>query len=146
MNLFSSLSVPTLLLLLAAGSVQGQVTPSTPSGFERRGTGNNLSGASTGSERKVTEQRKIIYTVLSPLRDWKNTKGVVVPGRLLAFETGNHEGSHEQLTLVHEGKVRLLVESNQKVHELALTTLSEADQEYVAELVQARLAKAKAAE
>ena len=138
---FSRSTVLPILFAIGMAHAQGQgfpVTPSTPTDFTTRNLGNSVTGASTRSEPKPIEKRKVTYTAVSKLRDWENTKGKVLSGRLLAFEPGNHEDSQKKLTLIREGKVRLLVESSKQFYDLSLDTLSKADQEYIAELVKAR--------
>ena len=142
-KLICSASLP---ILLAAGSAHGQTGfPTSSTDFERANSG-GFSGVGTESKPKRVEKRTETYTVVSPLRDWKNTKGVVVPGRLLAFEQGNHTDSQKQVTLIKKGKVRLLIEKTKQLHELPLVSLSKLDQEYIQELVRTRSQAAKAKE
>ena len=68
-----------------------------------------------------------------------------MPGRLLAFEQGDFTGSQKLLTLINKGKIRLLIEKTQKLHDLPLTSLSKPDQDYVHELVRTRREAAEAA-
>lgn len=142
-KLFYCVGVLTVFQMTTIYGQNFPVTPSTPTDFETRNLGNHLTGAATHSEPKVTEKRTVTYTAVSPLRAWKNTKGVTVSGRLLAFEPGNHADSQKPLTLIRKGKVRLLVEKSKKFHDLPLTSLSQSDQEYLKGLIKARLEAAK---
>ena len=139
------------LLLLSARLAQGQgglsfpVTPASPTDFETRNLGDQLSGVGTFSKPEPPKKIRLTFTVVSKLREWKNAKGAVVRGNLIAFEPGDHTDSQKALTLIREGKVRLLIEGAQNFHELALSSLSQADQEYVAGLDKARREAAAAA-
>ena len=121
------------------------VTPATPTDFETRNVGDSNSGVGIVNERPVPKKVRISYTVVSPLREWRNEKGVPIRGSLIAFEEGDYSQSQRELTIVSGGKVRLLVEGKNNFNLVALTSLSQVDQEYIAGLVKARKEAAAAA-
>lgn len=134
----------SFLAILGATGACGQtfqgfpVTPATPTDFERRDVGASLSGSGVLSEPPIPEKVKVTFTAVTPLREWQNARKVKVQGRLIAFEQGDYSESERALTIVRGGKVRLLVEGQNNFSLVALSSLSEADQEYVAGVVLAR--------
>lgn len=142
-----TISVAVLASAIAHGQgVQGfPVTPATPTDFESRNLGNSLSGVGVLSEPPAPKKVKVSYTAVSPLREWRNTKGVQIKGSLIAFEQGDFSQSQKELTIVKGGKVRLLVEGKKNFSLVALSSLSQEDQEYVTGLVKARKEAAAAA-
>ena len=93
--------------------------------------------------RKVKPVTKTLhYIAVSELRAFESTEGKKILARLIAFEPGNPEGKAPQapLTVIQEGKIRLLVEGKQKVSTLPLTRLKSSDQEFVKGLAKASAA------
>ncbi len=134
----------TVFTAVLTGVVHSQVgqnfpvTPSHPTDFERENVGSGLSGVGIIEEPKASEKIRVSFTAVSPLREWRNAKGVVIRGHLIAFEPGDHSDSDQPLTLISDGKVRLLVQGKNNFNVLPLTVLSKADQEYIVELAKVR--------
>jgi hypothetical protein len=129
-------------LLEIAGAQGFPVTPATPTEFKRRSLGGSL-GSSVAGVRKVKPVTKTLhYIAVSKLRAFESTEGKKILARLIAFEPGNPEGKVPQapLTVIQEGKIRLLVEGKQKVSTLPLTRLKSSDQEFVKGLAEASAA------
>lgn len=105
----------------------------TPTAFETRNTGGTEEGEVEikKEEGKVT---KITFTAVTDSRDWKDTKGKVIRGRLLAFEAP--EG--EVADVVRDGKVRLLVDGAKSFSLLPLEKLSTEDRAHIGLLAAAR--------
>ena len=147
------MKILTTLILIISGSaaVQGQngfvfpVTPATPTDFVPRNVGTSVNGSAILIEPPVPKKVKVTYTAVSPLREWSSVKGKSVQGSLIAFEVGDHSQSQKELTIVRNGKIRLLVEGQKTFSLLALTFLSKKDQEYITGLVKARKEAAAAA-
>jgi len=142
------------------GIASAQVIPATPKKFGKRTTGGATAGgigilpgnsATTGAKPTPPPPptiRQVVYIVLGEPRQWTSSDGRTLVGKIIAFEESVAQSSGtapavptpEQMakslsgppTVVREGKVRLLV--NNKPFEVALSTLSSADQEYVAAL------------
>lgn len=149
----------TLLLVLAVTSIaaQGQVTPTTPTKFEKRGLGASNSGSSTisangatvgaATPKSETVVRTTTYISLSPSRQWTSTEGKPVLGKLIAFEdvttqevktvgtpatpaaTPEMPKLPGKPTVVKDGKIRLLV--GQRPFEVAIDKLSPLDRDFV---------------
>lgn len=126
---------------LGQGAVEippSPVTPATPTGFETRGTG---SGSGVGVRVKEVERKvkKVHYIAVTESRVWTSADGRLVRAALLAYEQGPvREDSSEPLTLVRDGKIRLLLEKRKQLVEYALEKLSKADQAHVKKLVAAQ--------
>ncbi|MEM7386790.1 MAG: hypothetical protein AAF514_17775 [Verrucomicrobiota bacterium] len=125
-----------VFLILAIGPVElvAQVTPAHPSEFGRRGVGSGLNPAMAGVRSSGSGQKKTItihYLAVSKERDWTNRKGTVIKATLLAFEAGNEMKPGQALTLISDGKVRLLVRGRKKPSLVALSDLSAADQKFI---------------
>jgi hypothetical protein len=118
--------------------------PATPKSFDKR----SLSSASTSDSvinRGSTDpdaKPKIRYTVhisVSNSRQWKNTDGKSLVGKLIAFEDLTIETEKgappptfqppANPTIVKDGKARLLVD--EKPCEIALDRLSQIDRDFV---------------
>lgn len=107
--------------------------PKTPTAFETRNTGgtDEEEASIKKEEGKVT---KITFTAVTDSRDWKDTQGKVIRGRLLAFEAAGDEVAD----LVRNGKVRLLVDGAKRFSLLPLERLSIEDRTYITGLASAR--------
>ena len=102
----------------------------TPQAFETRNTG-ETSEEEANIEIRKTTPRKIKFTAVSAYRNWRDTEGKVIIARLLAFESGDRSNDDKPLTLIRDGKVRLLVANGTRISELPMTRLSAADQAFV---------------
>ena len=129
-----------VLLGSAAAQSRIPVTPSQPTSFKRRdvGTAVGTSGAGIGigpaNPAPVPEKpvyKTVQYIGVTPERDWTNVEGKVIRGTLLAFEDGPKEKAAGPLTLVRDGKVRLLRVRTNKPSVFPLATLSALDQKFV---------------
>lgn len=107
--------------------------PKTPTAFETRNTGDKEEGVVT-IKKDEAKPTKITFTAVTDSRDWKDTTGKVIRGRLLAFEAA--EG--EVADLVRNGKVRLLVDGAKRFSLLPLERLSTEDQIHIGLLAAAR--------
>ena len=116
----------TLLTAVSSAQTSFPVSPATPGGFTTRSTGDLSSGTSVTSKKAPPKPIKVSYTIVSELRQWTNTKGASIHARLLAFETGDPAKAdpNRVLTLIRDGKIRLLVEGKNTFNELQLSTLS----------------------
>lgn len=136
----------TLLLGVALASpalaqIVFPVTPATPTDFETKDLGNSLSSEGLIKETPPPQIVRKTFTLVTPVREWRNARGVIVKGALVAFEAGDQSKSDRPLTLVHEGKVRLLVEGKKNYSLIALSSLSKADREYISDQIAARARK-----
>ncbi|MBL9133616.1 MAG: hypothetical protein JNG86_20570 [Verrucomicrobiaceae bacterium] len=141
------------ILAVAAGQAAGQVaTPTTPTKFGTRA----MTGGTSGGNASVnvttppaeTTVRLVSHFTLDKPRQWKSTDGRSLLGSIIAFEdsvvemkAANRAAAMvaaqnapapkppEKFTIIHDGKVRLLV--NQKPVEVPLDRLSEEDRAYV---------------
>jgi hypothetical protein len=114
-------------------------TPHTPPAFETRNTGvDKQEEAKFPDKKKPAAPEKRKFTAVSEMRNWKDAKGTLIRARLLAFEPGDRSGSAEPLTLVRNGKIRLLAEGRKMFSELPLARLSKEDQAFVKALDTAR--------
>ena len=133
-----------VLMILSSAAAHGQaglvfpVTPATPTDFVPRNVGTNVSGVAILTEPPVPKKIKVSFTAVSPLREWANSKGLSTRGSLIAFEAGDHSQSQKELTIIRDGKIRLLVEGQNNFNLIALSLLSKKDQEYIIGLVKAR--------
>jgi len=127
------------IAVLSAGSAAppvAPVTPTTPTQFKKRNLGVGLGSQSIGvGTRKVTKKEKtyerVNYTAVSPERQWRSAKGKAITASLLAFENGQVKDHKVPLTLIKEGKVRVLKRGHFKPHLFPLELLSDEDQKYV---------------
>ena len=102
------------------------------------------------SQVKPTVQQTT-YITLGESRQWTSVEGRVIEGKLIAFEQSVQKSADEaapppnaaQITVVRDGKARLLVKS--KPVELALDRLSEADRAFVEKIRDGIAAQAKKA-
>ena len=122
------------------------VTPATPTDFVPRNVGASVNGTAVLIEPPVPQKVKVTFTAVSPLRAWMNTEGKALRGSLIAFEAGDHSQSQKELTIVRDGKVRLLVEGRNNFSLIALSFFSRKDQDYIIELIKARKEAAAAVE
>jgi len=126
------------LLLFAAGSaVLAQVVPTTPGRFKMKpfGETGTTSGVATTPKAAETTYRQVTYIALSEPRQWKSTDGKSLLGKLIAFEDIVVESKTAapdpkaaptmppQITVVRDGKARLLV--NSKPFEVPLDRLGD---------------------
>jgi hypothetical protein len=138
-----------MLLVAAPVGLRAQnqpVSPYFPPGFETRDTGHDqdTSGSLKIRPRPAPQTVKVTYVMVSDERDWRNLDGRVIRASLLAFDRKPGESDDALLTLVRDGKVRLLLEGRKKVTEYPLSKLSQPDQAFVKERVEAQ-ARARAA-
>ena len=125
------------LLRTAVAQAPVPVTPSQPTSFKKRDLGTTIgSGVGIGSRNpKLTPAKRVFKTVqyigIAPERGWKNEKGKTIRGTLLAFENGPKEKVIGPLTLIRDGKVRLLRAGANKPSVFPLSVLSPADQKFI---------------
>jgi hypothetical protein len=118
--------------------------PKTPTAFETQNTGVQKDEVAKFPDKNKKAPEKRNFTAVSEMRTWRDAKGAIIRGRLLAFEAGDQSTSAAPLTLIRNGKVRLLVEGRKMFSELPLARLSPEDQAYVKALDAARRKKASA--
>lgn len=122
-----------LILLVGIAAVSGQQRDI--------GTG----GSSVGIKPTAPREPIIVQiTAISPERDWTNLKGKVINARLLSF-TNPAPGETGPITVVVDGKVRLLLTATRKTTDYPIDQLSEADREFIATVEKGVAAAAKAA-
>ena len=102
--------------------------------FETRNTGKSLESHPQVEKKKVTP-RRVHYIVVSDPREWTRRDGRTVRASLVAHESGPVKGDSPPLTLLKDGRIRLLLEKRRQVATVELTTLSSADQAWVLERV-----------
>jgi hypothetical protein len=107
--------------------------PKTPTSFETRNTGDSEEGEVT-IKKEEAKPTKVTFTAVTDSRDWKDTTGKVIRGRLLAFEAAEGEVAE----LVRDGKVRLLVDGAKRFSLLPLEKLSTEDRTHIGLLAAAR--------
>ena len=115
------------------GAEQDARLPKTPTAFdtETTGSGNQTSAGIIIPDRSP---RKVTFTAVTGLRDWRNSKGKVVRARLLAFDMGETKTGQRTPTLIKGGKIRLLLKDAKRFSEIPLASLSENDQKFVRKL------------
>jgi hypothetical protein len=125
------------LLAMSMGLVLAQEEhpslPKTPTSFETRNTGGTDEGE-VSIEKQEAKTTKITFTAVTDSRDWKDTQGKVIRGRLLAFEAP----AGVVADLVRDGKVRLLVDGAKRFSLLPLEKLSTEDRTHIGLLAAAR--------
>ena len=112
------------------------VTPATPKDWNTR----NIDGGNQVGVRvnEIPRQpRKITYIAVCESRDWKNHEGRTIQASLVAWEEGDAARGRLDLTLVQDGKVRMLLPGN-RVTPYPLANLSEADRKFIDGLILAR--------
>ena len=119
--------------LAVAQDEQDPSLPKTPTAFETRNTGGTEEGE-VSIEKEEGKTTKVTFTAVTASRDWKDAKGKVIRGRLLAFEAADGEVAD----LVRDGKVRLLVDGAKRFSLLPLEKLSTEDRNYIGLLAAAR--------
>lgn len=107
--------------------------PKTPTSFETRNTGDSEEGE-VAIKKDEAKPTKVTFMAVTDSRDWTDTTGKVIRGRLLAFEAA--EG--EVADLVRNGKVRLLVDGAKRFSLLPLERLSTEDRNHIGLLAAAR--------
>lgn len=118
--------------------------PATPKGFDKRdlSSSSTIDGVINKGPTDPDAKPKIRYTVhisVSDSRQWKNTDGKSIVGKLIAFEDltletqkGAPPPSFQppvNPTIVKDGKARLLVD--EKPYEIALDRLSQIDRNFI---------------
>ena len=118
---------------VAMAQEQNTRPPQGPTAFETRNTGrtDEQEASIKNEEGKVT---RITFTAVTDSRDWTDSAGKVIRGRLLAFEAA--EG--EVPDVVRDGKVRLLVDGAKRFNLLPLEKLSTEDRTHIARLAATR--------
>lgn len=119
--------------LVVAQDEQDPALTKTPTAFETRNTGGTEEGEAS-IEKQEGKTTKVTFTAVTDSRDWKDAKGKVIRGRLLAFEAA--EGADGDL--VRNGKVRLLVDGAKRFSLLPLEKLSTEDRAHIGVLAAAR--------
>lgn len=138
--------------LLAQGAVAQVVAPASPKKFVPRAIGGGTSGGVQilPREEKPKTLRHTTRMLLSQSRVWTSNDGKPVEARLIAFEdmvVEVPEGAPapepppapKHPTVIRDGKARLLV--NNKPMEVALSRLSQADQDFVEQIRKAHAPK-----
>ena len=118
---------------MAVGQEQNPSLPRTPTAFETRNTGGTAEPEVSITEEK-SKAKKITYTAVTELREWKDTGGKVIRAYLLAFEAVNGEDA----LLVKDGNIRFLVDGAKQSSPLPLERLCIEDRIYIGKLVAAR--------
>ncbi len=155
-----------LFSLLSTASLIAQIAlPTTPTKFGTRslngGSGSGNASVNATTPPSETKARLVSYFSLDTPRQWKSSDGRSLIGNIIAYEESVVEVKAanagaaaaaaqnapapkrpDKFTIVRDDKVRLLV--NQKAVEVALSSLSEEDRQYVAKMNEA-LAKQQAA-
>lgn len=142
-----------LLALLVAVTVLGcpaQVTPAQPTKFRKRDLGTGAGNGSSVGVRPATPDQAgrvttIHYIAVAPKREWTNLKGTSIQATILAFEQERPKQPGTPLTIIRDGRIRLLRDGARMPAEVALETLCEADQAFVAQLDAANRKAASAA-
>ena len=118
------------------------VTPSSPKEFKKRDLGGALGTGAVGvkAPKKVST---ITYIAVSEERAFANTSGKLIMAQLIAFEEGDPAKVDRPLTLIKDGKIRLLVKGRGKASVVPLEKLREEDRAYVKALDAANKATAK---
>ncbi|HUF63754.1 MAG TPA: hypothetical protein VMN36_16880 [Verrucomicrobiales bacterium] len=115
----------------AAAQTASPVTPSHPTRFETRGVGSGVGAGVSVSEVKRTEVKKTVFIAVSPDRQWTSTDGRTITGSLVAFEEGEVDNAPRPLTLIKDGKIRVLKSGTTKPPVFPITLLTEEDLSYV---------------
>jgi hypothetical protein len=128
--------VLVFMSLIPVFAVDAQVVPANPRDWTTRNIdgGNSVSGNVKEVER---QPRKITYVAVCETRDWKNSDGRTIQAALVAWEEGEAAKGRLDLTLLQDGKVRLLLPGN-RVTPYPLAKLSEDDRKFIDGLVRAR--------
>ena len=125
------------LLAWSAGLIMAQEQdpelPKTPTSFETRNT-SGTEEVEVSIEKQEGKATKVTLIAVTESRDWKDTQGKVIRGRLLAFEAATGEDAH----LVRDGKVRLLVDGAKRFNLLSLGKLSAEDRTHIGLVAAAR--------
>ncbi len=131
----SILPLPVVLiafgLLTSAHAQNFPVTPANPSAFAKRDLGGGLGSSVAGVQRVKGKTITISYIAVTDPRAWKNTEGKSIVATLLAFEEGEADTVARPLTLIQNGKVKLLVSGKDKASLLPMNKLSDADQSFI---------------
>ncbi len=139
----------TLVLLLLAClvfSLKAQtvpVTPASPTEFKKRDLGGTLGTGVVGIKRAQTKPVVITYIAVSESRAFVSEEGKSITAQLVAFEEGDPAKLKRPLTLIKEGKIRLLVDGRRKANVLPLAKLREEDQAFVQAVDEANQATGK---
>lgn len=118
---------------LIVAQEQDPELPKTPTSFETRNT-SGTEEVEVSIEKQEGKATKVTLIAVTESRDWKDTTGKVIRGRLLAFEAATSEEAH----LVRDGKIRLLVDGAKRYSLLPLGKLSAEDRNHVSILAAAR--------
>jgi len=141
------------VVIAAESALHAQVVPTTPTKFNMRPVGDASASAGIASAPKPKETiyRQITYITLSQPRQWKSADGKSLLGKLIAFEDIVVESKGvapdknaapampAKITVVRDGKVRLMVDS--KPYEVALDRLGEDERKFVTQIQTAVAAK-----
>lgn len=143
--------VSVLAILGAHGQAEmpGGSPGSRPSPSGSGSEMNSSGGGSSVSIRRMpttpAKPRTTTYIAVTPLREWKNSEGTTIRASLLAFDVRKPDQPKVPLTLIRNGKVRLLVDGKKQFSEFPLAKLSVEDQVYIKKLVAATKQAAKQA-
>ncbi len=122
------------------------VTPANPTEFKKRDLGGSLGSSvvGVGEAKAQTKTKTLRYIAVSDNRSFESTDGKKITARLIAFEEGDVATVKRPLTLIKDGRIRLLVRGKQKASVVPLTRLREEDQDYVKAVDEANRAAAAA--
>ena len=149
----ASLSIVIGCVLVAGvARAQSPVVPSQPTKFKKRditpsvGSGGGSVGIGPANPKQAPKKiyKKVQYIAVSESRAWTNEKGRQIKGMLLAFEDGPREKHPGPLTLIRDGKVRMLLEGAKKPTVFPLAALSKAGQRFIGALDAQNQANSKA--
>ncbi len=132
-KLLPGMGLLALSMGVAVAQEEHPSLPKTPTSFETRNTGGTEEGE-VSIEKEEAKTRKVTLTAVTESRDWKDTKGKVIRGRLLAFEAA----PGEEAPLVRDGKIRLLIDGAKRFSLLPLDKLSTEGRTHIGLLAAAR--------
>lgn len=140
-----TLVLPLFVFGNLASAQNFPVTPANPTEFKKRDLGGTLGSAVAGvsSVKPKTITRR--YIAVSDKRVFGSSEGKEIMAQLIAFDQEDVEKAKLPLTLIRDGKIRLLVEGKQKASVVPLSRLREEDQAFVRSVEEANQAAAKQA-
>ena len=133
MNSFGWITGLALSAGMAMAQDQDPELPQTPTSFETRNSGGTAE-SEAAVETQEAKATKVTFTAVTESREWTDTSGKMIRGRLLAFEAA--EGQIAKL--VRDGKIRLLVDGAKRFSLLPLEKLRKEDRTHIEGLAAAR--------
>jgi len=118
---------------LAVAQDQAPSLAKAPTAFETRNTSEGAEGEAS-IQQEGDKASKVTFTAVTESREWKDSNGKLIRGRLLAFEAA---GGKEPF-LVKDGKIRLLVDGAKRFSLMPLERLGTEDRTYIGNLAAAR--------